>query len=158
MLYEVFSPQRIKLDLEAKTKIDVFEELVKTMASPDSVLDEQALVEAVELRESKMNTIIQPGVAVPHGYSSAVNGIIGAIGFSPAGIEYSIFKREHLPKSETALAKPVHLFFLLLMDESSRERHLRVLSRLLELLKSPAFFKIQGTESPEEVYNLLRRF
>ena len=150
MLYEIFSPRRIKLDLEAKTKEDVLEELVKTIADPDSELDSRVLLEAVELRESKMNTVIRPGIAVPHGYCSAVNGIIGAIGFSSAGIEYS--------SPINRAVKPVHLFFLLVMDESSREQHLFVLSRLLELLNSPAFAEMQGTESPEAVYDLLRRF
>jgi mannitol/fructose-specific phosphotransferase system IIA component (Ntr-type) len=44
------------------------------------------------------------------------------------------------------------------MDESSREQHLRVLGRLLEMINSAAFGEIRGIESPQEIYSLLCRF
>ena len=147
MLSEVFNPSRIKLDLESISKTDVFGELIETIALPDSEFDRQELLDAVTLRESKMNTHILPGVAVPHGYCATVQGIIGAIGFSRTGIEYDCSDRD-----------PVHLFFMLLMDESSREQHLQVLSRLMELFNSAAFAGIRKAESPQEVYDLLCGF
>jgi mannitol/fructose-specific phosphotransferase system IIA component (Ntr-type) len=53
---------------------------------------------------------------------------------------------------------PVYSVFMLLMGESSRERHLRVLSRLLDLLNSESFAVIQAAKSPREVYDILNRF
>ncbi|MDR2394256.1 MAG: PTS sugar transporter subunit IIA [Treponema sp.] len=41
---------------------------------------------------------------------------------------------------------------------SSREHHLRVLSRLLELLNSKSFAVIQAATSPQEVKQILDRF
>ncbi|MCL2130158.1 MAG: PTS sugar transporter subunit IIA [Treponema sp.] len=147
MLNEIFSPMRIKLNLESNTKTGVFGELVETISVFNPELDDRELLEAVISRESKMNTIIRPGIAVPHGYCSKINGIIGAIGFSEAGIKYGDISKD-----------PVNLFFLLLLDEYSREKHLYFLSRLLDLLNSPEFPKIGGMESPEDVYNLLCDF
>ena len=147
MLNEIFSPERIKLNLEGKTKEDVFKELIGTIAGPDTEFDYRELLEAVKQRESKMDTIILPGIAMPHGYCPAVNGIIGAIGFSQPGIEYNNMDQN-----------PVHLFFLLLMDESSREQHLQVLSRLMALLNSTAITGIRGMETPRELYDLLCRY
>ena len=147
MLNEIFDPGRIKLDLESTTKTDVFGELIETIALSDCEFNRQDLLEAVTLRENKMSSIIMPGVAIPHGYSTTVQGIIGVIGFSREGIEYDKLDRN-----------PVHLFIMLLMDESSRDRHLQVLSRLLELLNSAAFAGIQKAETPQEVYKLLCSF
>ena len=166
MLNDIFCPSRIKLNLEATTKADVFAELIETIAVSDSEFDRQALLEAVKLRESKMNTNILPGVAVPHGYCPNVNGIIGAMGFSKQGIEFDGAGQEPLLPStnqkisgvELPVGNRVHLFFLLIMDESSREQHLHVLSRLLDFLNSTAFSGIQKAKTPNELYGLLCRY
>ena len=147
MLDAIFDPRRINMNLTSKTKNDVLGELVEVIKETDSTLDRQELLNAINTRENKMTTIILPGVAVPHGYCSAIHGIVGAIGFSRSGIEFDQEYRD-----------PVHLFFLLLMDESSREQHLRVLGRLLEMINSAAFGEIRGIESPQEIYKLLCRF
>ena len=147
MLNEIFNPMCINLSLKSNTKTGVFGELVETISVLNPTLDDRELLDAVISRESKMNTIIRPGIAVPHGYSSKINGIIGAIGFSQAGIKYDEVSQD-----------PVNLFFLLLLDEYSREKHLYFLSRLLDLLNSPDFSKIGGMGNPEDVYNLLSSF
>jgi mannitol/fructose-specific phosphotransferase system IIA component (Ntr-type) len=144
-LSDVFGRKLIKLDLESKTRDEVFEELIETIAGLYTEYDRQEMLDAVISRESRMNTAILPGVAVPHGYCNAVAGIVGAMGFSRAGIDYGG-------------PEPVHAVFMLLMDESSKEHHLRVLSRLLELLNSEYFAVIQTAKSPREVYDILYRF
>ena len=146
MLSDIFCPRHIKLNLESTTLTGVFEELVETITRANPELDDRKLFEAVILRESKMNTIVRPGIAMPHGYCSNVNGIIGAIGVSPAGIEYD------------ELNQPVHLFFMLLLDEVSREQHLQVFNRLLELFNSTAFSKIRNMKTPQDVHDLISRF
>ena len=147
MLGEIFDPNRIKLDLESSTKDDVLEELVEMIAESCSEYDEQELLEAVTLRENKMATVVMPGIALPHGYCEAVNGIIGAVGISRTGIDY-----DELDEN------PVHLFFLLLMDEAPKERNLKVFKQLLEMLYSTSFEKISSMASSKEVYDLLCRF
>ena len=147
MLGEIFDQRRINMNLLSKTKSGVLGELVETIKETDSRLDSQELLDAITLRENKMTTIILPGVAVPHGYCSAIQGIIGAIGFSRTGIEFDRQDRD-----------PVHLFFLLLMDESSREQHLRILSQLLQVINSATLNEILGRGNPQELHKLLCRF
>jgi len=147
MLSEFFDSKRIKLDLESRTKDGVLGELVDIIAGSCSEYDKQEMLEAVSSRESKMTTIIMPGVAVPHGYCNTVRGIIGAIGFSRDGIEF-----DKCDKS------PVHLFFVLLMDESSRELNLKVFSRILDMLNSTNLDQISEMASSRELYDLLCRF
>jgi len=144
MLNEVFDPSRIKLDLESTTKTGVFGELVGTIALPNSEFDRQKLLDAITERESKMSTNILPGIAIPHGYCSNIQNIIGAIGISRAGIEFGGEDQN-----------PVHLVFMLLMGEKAREKHLQVLSQLWELINSKAFAGIRRAKTPQEVYDLL---
>ena len=147
MLGMFFDPSRIKLNLESRTKDDVLEELVSMIAESCPEYDEQELLEAIILREEKMATIVMPGIAMPHGHCEAIHGIIGAIGISREGIEYDELDED-----------PVHLFFMLLMDESSKERDLRVFSHLLEMLHSTSFDVIKSMASSRELYDLLCDF
>ena len=144
MLSEFFDNKRIKLDLESRTKDGVLGELVDIITGSCSEYNKQELLEAVASRENKMTTIIMPGIAVPHGYCNTVRGIIGAIGFSREGIEFD--KRDK---------NPVHLFFILIMDESSRELNLKVFSRILEMLNSTNMNQISDIASSQELYDLL---
>jgi mannitol/fructose-specific phosphotransferase system IIA component (Ntr-type) len=144
-LSDVFTRELIKLDLESKTKNGVFEELVGTIAGLYPGYDREEMLGAVLARENRMNTAVLPGIAVPHGYCNAVGGIVGAVGFSRAGIEYGS-------------PGPVHAVFMLLLDNFSRERHLQVLSRLLRLFNSEALAMIETAKSPQEVYDILHHF
>lgn len=144
-LSDIFGRELIKLELEGKTKNEVFEELIGNIAGLYPEYDRAEMLNAVIARENRMNTAILPGIAIPHGYCNAVGGIIGAMGFSRGGIEYG-------------RAEPVHAIFMLLMDKMSRERHLLVLSRLLELLNSESFTMLRAAESPQEAYDILYQF
>ena len=147
MLGAFFEPKRIKLDLESTTKEDVLEELIGMITESCPEYNGQELLEAVTLRENKMATLVMPGIAMPHGYCDTVNGIIGAVGISREGIEY-----DELDEN------PVHLFFMLLMNESSKEKNLKAFKQLLEMLYSTSFDEISGMTSPREVYDLLCRY
>jgi mannitol/fructose-specific phosphotransferase system IIA component (Ntr-type) len=144
-LSDIFGRDLIKLELESKTRDEVFEELIEAITGLYPEYDRQEMLKAVITRENRMNTVVLPGIAVPHGYCNGIDGITGARGFSRGGIEYGGLE-------------PVYSVFMLLMDELSRERHLRVLSRLLDLFNSESFAVIQAAGSPQEVYEVLHRF
>jgi mannitol/fructose-specific phosphotransferase system IIA component (Ntr-type) len=135
------------VNLESETKDEAFEELVETISALHPELNREEMLEALTTREKQMNTAVVPGVAVPHGYCHAVNGIVGVIGISRAGIEYDTGKQE-----------PVHCIFMVLMGRSHREEHLHVLGKLLNLFNSQALPKMQAAKSAQDVYDILRRF
>jgi mannitol/fructose-specific phosphotransferase system IIA component (Ntr-type) len=146
MLHEVFDPQTIKLNLEAKTKDAAFEELIGMIAAAHPELNGEHILAAIQDRESKLNTAIGFGIAVPHGYYQGPCDVFGAIGVSPGGIECDAMD-----------GKPVHVFFLMIMGEATREKHLRILNRISLLIKSEALPHIRKAQKPEEVYDLLSR-
>jgi PTS system nitrogen regulatory IIA component len=147
LLNNVFDKQSIKLDLKSNTKEAVFTELVEAIARvhPECKIDE--MLGVLWDRENKMNTAITASVAVPHGYYPGAGDVVGAIGVSPAGIDY-----------DTVDHKPVHFVFLLIMGKTSPEKHLRVLSRIVALIQSEALAAIQTAKSRQEVYDILSRF
>jgi PTS system fructose-specific IIA component/PTS system nitrogen regulatory IIA component len=147
LLNDVFDKQSIKLNLESKTKETIFTELIDTIADVHHELNRDEMLAVVRDRESKMNTSVASGIAVPHGYYPGAGGVVGAIGISPAGIDYDA--PDH---------KLVHVVFLIVMGEAYREQHLRVLSRILSMIKSGALPYIQEAKGPQEVYDILSRF
>jgi mannitol/fructose-specific phosphotransferase system IIA component (Ntr-type) len=144
-LSDIFGEERIKLELEGRNKTEVFEELMETAAGLYSEYDRGEMLRAVVLREEQMSTVVLPGIAVPHGYSSVVGNTIAFMGFSRQGIEYGG-------------PEPVHSVFMLLMDNSFRERHLEVLNRLLNMLNSEKFALIRAAGNCREICGILRHF
>jgi PTS system nitrogen regulatory IIA component len=147
LLNDVFDTQAIKLNLASKTKEAAFSELVEAIADVHPELNRDEMLAVVQDRESKLNTSVVSGVAVPHGYYPGARGVVGAIGISPAGIAYDA--PDH---------KPVHFIFLIVMGEAYREQHLHVLSGVLSLIKSGALTTIRAAKSYEEVHDVLSRF
>ncbi|MDR1466079.1 MAG: PTS sugar transporter subunit IIA [Treponema sp.] len=145
LLSDVFDTRHIKLDLESTTKDEAFEELTQTVIALHPELDREAVLESIIERENQMNTAVMPDIALPHGYCQTLKGIVGVIGVSHAGIAY---------ESEQI----VHYIFMTLMGGAEREKHLRVLSRLLNLCNSRAFSEIMAAQSGQEVCDILRRF
>ena len=146
ILDQVFSPESI-IELGNKDKDSVFEELVRALIKKHPEADEVKILNAVREREAKMSTGIMPGIAVPHGKSDTVKGVIGAIGISKEGIDYDSFDN-----------KPVNLVFLIISSTSDCEYHLSVLTCLSALLKKNGFVEeMLAQNTSEDVYSVLSR-
>jgi PTS system fructose-specific IIC component len=146
LLTKVFDERLIKLNLEGRDKDAVFAELIGEIAALRPELDREKMLAVIHDREAKMNTSVAPGVAVSHGYFPGLDDIIGAVGFSPGGIEYGA--QDH---------KPVHLVFMILLGDGMREQHLRVLSRILSFVNSGALTYIRDAGTPRNVHHILSR-
>jgi mannitol/fructose-specific phosphotransferase system IIA component (Ntr-type) len=144
LLNDIFAKQSINIHLESKTKDDAFKELIGAIAAIHGEFDRDTMLAAVQDRENKMSTSIAPGVAIPHGYYPGTGSISGALGVSKSGIDYNAPDQ-----------KPVHCIFLIIMGEASREKHLRVLTRIMSLVNSGGLSLLQKAQSPEEIHNIL---
>jgi mannitol/fructose-specific phosphotransferase system IIA component (Ntr-type) len=147
LLSDIFNEDAIKLNLESDTKTAVFTELIDSMTVAHPELNKTEMLSVILDRENKMNTAVASGVAVPHGYYPGTSEIIGAIGISRHGIDYGTHDNE-----------PVHFIFLLLMGESVREEHLRILNRVLSLINSGALTSLRKAKDVREVREILLRF
>jgi mannitol/fructose-specific phosphotransferase system IIA component (Ntr-type) len=124
----------------------VFAELIGLIMDLHPEYNSEELYAAINDRESRMSTGIGSGIAIPHGYCRGINAVTGAIGVSKAGIDYGSLDQ-----------KPVHLVFMLAMDEASREDHLRVLNEIFTLANSDVVAMILAATSAEEVHDILSR-
>jgi mannitol/fructose-specific phosphotransferase system IIA component (Ntr-type) len=146
LLSDIFTKQSINIHLESKTKDDAFKELIETIAEIHGEFDRDTMLAAVQDREDKLNTSIAPGVAIPHGYYPGICSISGALGVSESGIDY-----------DAPDQKPVHCIFLIIMGDAAREKHLRVLTRIMSLVNSGGLNLLRKAQSLEEIHNVLSR-
>jgi mannitol/fructose-specific phosphotransferase system IIA component (Ntr-type) len=143
-LCDIFDRRSIKLNLKSLSKTDAFKELVESIAAIHPELDRDTMLAAIQNREQKLNTSVAPGVAVPHGNYPGTGAIFGALGIFPSGIEY-----------EAPDHNPVHYLFLLVMGESSREQHLRVLNQIASMINSGGQELLRKAQTPEDIHDIL---
>jgi len=148
ILGQVFTPKAININLVSEDKEEVFEELIEEFISLQPTLDRSEVLASIQEREEKMSTGILPGIAVPHGKSSAFSEIKGVIGLSANGIDY-----------ESLDLKPVHVIFMLISPIENTEEHLQVLKVLAQILEDPSFYRtVMSAKTPEQVYDILCSF
>jgi PTS system fructose-specific IIC component/PTS system nitrogen regulatory IIA component len=148
LLQDVFSPEFIKVDLEAEDKDEAFEELTDYFCQSHSSNIREEVLEALREREAKMSTGIQKGIAIPHGNSNAVNTVCGVLGISRKGIEY-----------DSLDGNPVYLLFMLIAPPADSETHLRILKRIAELLENPEFnIDLQAQKDAQGAYRVICKY
>ncbi len=124
-LFQLLNPDRIKLDIQAKDREGVIEELVNLLAEAGDLQDHEAVSKMVIDREMEVGTGIGYGVAIPHTEPGPFHEPLAALGRLTRGIDFQA------PDSE-----PARLIFLLLTPESAPALHVRLLARICRLLKS----------------------
>ncbi len=127
-LSNLLSPELIKIPLESKDKEGVIREMVTVLAQNGKVTDPEAVLEAVLEREKVMSTGVGQGIAIPHGKTESVTGVVAALGISQADIDFQAIDEQ-----------PVHIVFLLLAPPYETGLHLKALSRVSRLLSKEEF-------------------
>ena len=129
-IMDFLNKKAITTDLKAKDKKGSIKELVELLARSGEVKpkDKESLVKILFDRERLGSTGIGQGVGIPHGKSSNVKKLIGAVGISKPGVEFDSLDGE-----------PAHIFFLLIAPQESAGPHLKALARISRLLKDKYF-------------------
>jgi PTS system fructose-specific IIC component/PTS system nitrogen regulatory IIA component len=147
-LHDVFPPQFIKVNLEAEDKDEAFEEMVEHFCQASKSKSREEILSSLRLREAKMSTGIQKGIAIPHGTTNAVDTVRGVLGISRNGIDYDALDGE-----------PVYLLFMLIAPDKDYEKHLRILQRLAELLGNPQFSQdLQAQIDSQAAYKIICKY
>ncbi|MBA2872409.1 PTS system fructose-specific IIC component [Anoxybacillus calidus] len=134
------------LELKAKTKQTVIEELVNKLDAAGKLHDKEAFKDAIFAREAQSTTGVGEGIAIPHAKTTAVKTPAVAFGRSKEGIDY-----------ESLDGKPSHLFFMIAAPEGANNTHLEVLSRLSTLLMNTSFrSRIESASTEEEILDVIR--
>jgi len=135
-------------DLKADSARAAIDEMVAALVKAGSVADadRKRLVEAIFRREKKGTTGFGGGVAIPHAKHEGVDGVVGMVARSAAGIDFSALD-----------GQPVHLFFLLLSNPDQPEEHLKAMEHIFRSIKNDNLrrFMCQAT-SRDDLAELLR--
>jgi PTS system fructose-specific IIC component/PTS system nitrogen regulatory IIA component len=148
ILQDLFHPEYIKVDLDSEEKDDAFIELVNFFCHTDDNENPEDILNAIRMREMKMSTGIQKGVAVPHGKTAAVKKMKGVLGISRKGVQYDALDGE-----------PVYLLFLVISPMDDSNHYLHLLKHLAAMVEIPEFqFELQAQKTPEEAYDVIKKF
>lgn len=144
-LSELLSPSRIRVPLRAQDKEGVLRELVDLLVQQDGGAAPEEILGAILERERQFPTGIGYGVAVPHGKTPSLGGLVVVAGTAAEPVPY-----------ETIDGQPVRLFFLLAGPESQAGMHVKALSRISRLVRREGVrARLLEARTPEEFYRTL---
>ena len=145
VLTEILEPACVKVPLEGKDKRAVITELVDLLSSNGRLVDRDAVLKAVMLREQTRSTGIGSGIAIPHGKCKSVKELVMAIGIASEPIDF-----------ESVDGKPVTIIIMLVSPSDQTGPHIQALARISRLMLDEAFKqRLEGASSAEEVYELV---
>lgn len=143
-LADVLSKENIIVDLKARRKSDVLDEMVAEISRAGS-MDREKVLSALMEREKLGTTGIGHGVAIPHGKIRGIADIRVFFGRSRAGVDFDSMDK-----------MPVHLIFLIIAPENSASAHLKILASISHLLKNMDFREtLMKAESGPEIYRAI---
>jgi nitrogen PTS system EIIA component len=142
---DMLDEDHILVDLKARDKKAVLEELAGVITSHDSSLEKSSLVKVLMEREKLGSTGIGDGVAIPHGKVAGVEQPIISFGRSRKGLDF-----------DSMDGTPAFLFFLLVAPENSASVHLKALARIAKILKNGSFRKtLMDASTKQEIYRTI---
>lgn len=144
LLRDFFSPETIKLDLEAETKDDALKELVSLFGLDEK--SEGILYKMLKRRENLGSTGIGRGIAIPHCRSLVVTRLRVAFGRKLSGLDFKAIDE-----------KPVRYVFLIVAPPLEvSNQYLPVLGKIAQFGKeSDVPDALAALSKPEEFLSLL---
>ncbi len=146
-LSAILDPGCIFLNLAAKKRRRLVEELAEKAAVCCGIDDHKSLAREVWKREKLSTTAVGHGVAIPHRLTNLVDDTRMVFGRAPHGVPFDAVDNE-----------PVRILVMLLGPEGAHGRHLKLLSRLARLLSSVEFREdLLSASTPDEIIEAFRR-
>ena len=140
---------------KASSKNEAIVKMVAEIAAacPNQVKDVQAATEAVLRREASMPTGLDHGIAVPHGRSPEVEGIVGAV----AILDNAGTANGCIPDYETIDNSPLSIIVLTLANDSTQTPYLQLMSFISKALRGDCGYeKLAKCTTPEEMRRFFR--
>ncbi|MDD2752559.1 MAG: HAD-IC family P-type ATPase, partial [Candidatus Omnitrophica bacterium] len=144
---ELIQKELLSVNLKANSGESAISEIVEVLFKNRKIRDKKQVLESLLKREKLSSTGIGGGVAIPHARIAELKEPIIFVGLSRKGINFSA------PDS-----KPVNLVILFLTPLQESELHLKILSRLAQLLNNKIFVgQLMHASNIEELYHTLKK-
>ena len=141
---------RIILDLKAKTKEELLNEMGKTFKDTGIVDDSgyERFIQKLKNREETCSTGFQDGVAIPHLKARAVKKMTLAFGISKEGIDFDALDK-----------KPSKIFIIIAAPKENPNEYLNLLAKVSEIfLDENNIKKAMEVKTKEELYEILNKY
>ena len=142
---ELITPELVLLDQNlGETKFDVISKLAHAVVDASRATDYDQLYAAAEARESKTDTGIPGGIAIPHCRSAAITEPTLAMARPNPGVSFG------------AKDGPADLIFFIAAPDGADQEHLKLLSTLARSLMKKSFTaSLREAQTPEEIVDLV---
>ncbi len=141
-------PERVKLNLEGKTKTQIIKEMAQLFVK-SGVLDSEDLeefVKEINEREKLTPTGMQDGIAIPHARTPLVKKLSLALGISGEGVDF-----------ESMDGEPSKLIFMIAAPEETKKEHLDLLAEISKLsYEEELVEQIENVKTVEEIFGKLK--
>lgn len=142
---ELIKKETITLNLKAKNKEQVIDEMINKLDSAGILKDKELYKKEIWIREKEYSTGIGEGIAIPHAKTKAVKVPALAFGLSRDGVDFDSLDGEK-----------VKIIFMIAASEGANNEHLDTLSRLSTMLMNPEFKEaLLNVSSEREVLFLI---
>ena len=145
---EFILPDAIVVSLQSPDRDGVIRELVTAVGDAGGIPAEAVspIVESLLSRERSGTTGFGRGVAAPHCKCAEVPKLVGTIGISVRGVDFSALD-----------GKPVYVVFLLLSPQGHDQAHLQAMEVVFRSLNKDTFRKyLRASDTREKVLELLK--
>ncbi|MGH7179510.1 MAG: PTS sugar transporter subunit IIA [Tepidisphaeraceae bacterium] len=146
-LNEFIVKEAIVADLKASSRDGAIRELVEALAVSGALprVAAEEVVAALIKREQNGSTGFGKGVAVPHAKHAKVAKMVGTIGRSVAGVDFSALDHQ-----------PVFTIVLLLSPENQPQQHLQAMNIVFSNLQRDVFRRfLRQADTREKIVELL---
>ena len=140
---------------KASSKNEAIEKMITAVAEayPQRVSDVEALKKAVFAREASMPTGLDCGIAVPHGRTDAVNGIIGAV----AVVDNSANENGTIADYETIDHSAIQMIVLTVAPETAQTPYLQLMAFVSRALRANnGYEKLAQCKTEDEMRRFFR--
>ncbi|MFT5496987.1 MAG: fructose-specific phosphotransferase system IIA component [Kiritimatiellia bacterium] len=144
-LRKAITRDAIRLELESSEKSAIIEELVDVLVSTGKISDRKSALKAVLEREKKMSTGMHHGIAIPHGKTETVSGLVAAIGIKKEGVDFQALD-----------GNDSRIFIMTISPANRAGPHIQFLAEISRLLNEEHIReKILAAGSADEIYDTI---
>jgi len=147
-LSEIINVNRIRNDVDVKSKKRALEQLSNLLVQDQTQLDASDIFDSLISRERLGATGVGYGIAIPHGRIKNCQKITGAFIQLNEGVDFNTIDN-----------LPVDTLFALIVPEESTDEHLQVLALLASMFSDENFREqLRKSNNNEETYQLLTQW
>ena len=147
-ILEYLVPERIKVNLEGKTKEEIIKEMAQLFVKSEVLKSEdlEEFVKEINEREKLTPTGMQDGIAIPHARTPLVKELSLALGISREGVDF-----------ESMDGEPSKLIFMIAAPEETKKEHLDLLAEISKLsYEEELVEELKNASTIEEITNKLK--